>query len=88
MILPIRHVPTPFELTRDEWEATQEMLGRAKDYLDRNFPDGYSVGWNVHEVGGQAIPHAHLHVIGRYVDEPMAGQGIRYAMKQDANRRP
>jgi diadenosine tetraphosphate (Ap4A) HIT family hydrolase len=88
MILPLRHVPTPFELTREEWDATQDMLAHAKDYLDRDKPDGYSIGWNVLETGGQAIPHAHLHVIGRYADEPMAGQGIRYALKQPANQRP
>jgi hypothetical protein len=29
-----------------------------------------------------------LHVIGRFTDEPMAGQGIRHALKQEANRRP
>ena len=87
MILPIRHVPTPFELTVEEWEATRKMLVVAKKYLDRAKPDGYSIGWNVFEVGGQSIPHAHLHVIGRYADEPMAGQGIRYALRQPANRR-
>ena len=87
MILPLRHVPTPFELTGEEWEATREMLVEAKKFLDRAEPDGYSIGWNVFEVGGQSILHAHLHVIGRYADEPMAGQGIRYALRQPANRR-
>ncbi|WP_367946556.1 HIT family protein [Bacillus sp. V59.32b] len=25
-------------------------------------PDGYNVGWNCKETGGQSIPHAHLHI--------------------------
>jgi hypothetical protein len=31
--------------------------------------------------------HAHLHVIPRFADEPLAGRGIRYALKQPTNRR-
>jgi histidine triad (HIT) family protein len=51
-------------------------------------PDGYSVGWNVLPVGGQHVPQAHLHVIARFADEPFAGRGIRYWLKQEENRRP
>jgi diadenosine tetraphosphate (Ap4A) HIT family hydrolase len=87
MILPVRHAETPFDLTAEEWAATRELLGEAKRVLAPERPDGYSVGWNVHPVGGQSIPHAHLHVIGRYADEPLAGQGIRHALRQPANRR-
>jgi diadenosine tetraphosphate (Ap4A) HIT family hydrolase len=88
MILPLRHVEDPFLLSRGEWVATHELLLAAKRMLDFNHPDGYSIGWNVGVIGGQSIPHAHLHVIARYADEPLAGQGIRYALKQPTNRRP
>lgn len=88
MIMPLRHVADPFDLSRDEWVATHALLLEAKRMLDLDRPDGYSVGWNVGAVGGQSIPHAHLHVIGRYADEPLAGQGIRHALKQPSNRRP
>lgn len=87
MIIPERHVATPFELTPEEWMATHELLAVAKRLLDLERPDGYSVGWNVHAVGGQTVPHAHLHVIGRLADEPLAGTGIRHALKQPLNRR-
>lgn len=88
MILPLRHVETPFELSPEEWTATIELLHRAKELIDSDRPDGYSIGWNVREAGGQSIPHAHLHVIGRYADEPLASQGIRHALKQPENQRP
>ncbi|MGH2547799.1 MAG: HIT family protein, partial [Thermomicrobiales bacterium] len=88
MILPFRHVADPFDLSPEEWVATHELLLKGKQLLDLDHPDGYSVGWNVGVVGGQSIPHAHLHVIGRYADEPLAGKGIRHALKQASNQRP
>jgi histidine triad (HIT) family protein len=87
MVLPVRHAETPFDLTAEEWGATREMLAEARRVLEADGPDGYSVGWNVHPVGGQSVPHAHLHVIGRFADEPLAGKGIRHALKQPSNRR-
>jgi len=37
-------------------------------------------------VGGQIAMHAHMHVIPRFRQEPYAGRGIRYWLKQPANR--
>jgi hypothetical protein len=31
---------------------------------------------------GQEVMHAHLHVIPRFADEPYAGRGIRFLLKQ------
>jgi histidine triad (HIT) family protein len=87
MVLPIRHAETPFDLTADEWAAKRGLLAEAKRRMARDRPDGDTVGWNVHPVGGQSIPHAHLHVIGRFADEPLAGKGLRHAIKQPENRR-
>jgi len=87
MIIPHRHAATPFDLTDDEWRSTRRLLAAAKRRLEAAGPDGYALGWNVGAAGGQDIPHAHLHVIGRFADEPLAGQGIRHALKQEANRR-
>ncbi|MBI4220643.1 MAG: HIT domain-containing protein [Chloroflexi bacterium] len=89
MILPRAHRETVFDLTHEEWEETLRLLHRAKRLLDEKYmPDGYNVGWNCGPAAGQDTPHAHLHVIPRFNDEPLAGQGIRYHLKQPANRRP
>ena len=78
-----------FDLTPDEWTATFELLQAARLYLDKAFrPDGYNVGWNVGRIGGQEIPHVHLHVIPRFSDEPLAVRGIRHQLKQPENKRP
>lgn len=88
LIVPKRHAVDVFSLTVQEWIDTQELLMKAKSYLeDRYGHDGYSVGWNTGKSGGQSIMHAHLHVIPRFVDEPYAGKGIRFWIKQGDNRR-
>lgn len=89
MIIPRAHRETIFDLTSEEWEATYSLLHEAKVLIDDTFnPDGYNVGWNCGSVGGQSVFHAHLHVIPRFADEPRAGRGIRWWLKQDENKRP
>ncbi|NLV91750.1 MAG: HIT domain-containing protein [Firmicutes bacterium] len=88
VIVPKKHRETVFDLTKDEWEATFRLLQEAKALLDSQYqPDGYNIGWNCGPVGGQEIFHAHLHVIPRFADEPLAGKGIRYWLKQPCNQR-
>ena len=88
MIVPKAHRETAFDLAANEWAETQELLAQVKARLDaEHSPDGYNIGWNVGEAGGMSVPHAHLHVIPRYADEPLAGKGIRHHLKQEENRR-
>ena len=88
MIITKRHVETPFDLNDEEWSAIKKMLLKVKNILDKHSPDGFNIGWNVGEIAGQNVEHAHLHVIARFSDEPLSGKGIRYAFKQESNRRP
>ena len=76
---------TVFNLTPEEWTATFELLREAKLYLDDFRPDGYNIGWNVRPVGGQSVPHVHLHVIPRN-DGPRAGKGVRYYLQPEDRR--
>lgn len=87
MIIPQRHVATPFELSDEEFLVIKKLLLKAKKMLDEKAVEGYSVGWNIGEVAGQHVPHVHLHIIGRFSDEPLAGKGIRHFLKQDNNKR-
>lgn len=88
MIIPFRHTATPFELDPDEWLGTFDILARAKAHLAPAAPDGYTIGWNVGTAAGQTVGHAHLHIVARFADEPMAGHGLRHHIKQPTNRRP
>ncbi|WBL13613.1 HIT family protein [Sutcliffiella sp. NC1] len=88
LIVPRTHRATAFDLTREEWDATYSLLHEVKKYIDKKFePEGYNLGWNCGEVGGQHIFHAHFHVIPRYKDEPLAGKGIRHMFKSKENER-
>jgi len=65
-----------------------DELQKVKVHIDNSHkPDGYNIGWNVYETGGQHINHAHMHVMPRYHDEKLAYKGIRSHLKDKSNRR-
>lgn len=77
MIIPHRHISTPFDFTEREWLSLKQILNEAKKYLDKFNPDGYNIGWNAGKAGGQIIEHVHLHIIARFKDSPMpAGEYV------------
>lgn len=85
MVVPRRHIVTPFDLTPDEWIALGSALTHAKTLLAPARPDGYTIGWNVNAVAGQEVFHAHLHVIARFVGEYSEGLGL-HALFRSTNR--
>ena len=88
VIIPKSQVGSPFELSQKEWEDSKALMKELKEYLDEKYkPDGYNIGWNVGKAAGQEVAHAHMHIIPRYADEPLAGKGIRYWFKQPENVR-
>ncbi len=88
MAITKRHIETPFEINDQEWQALRGLLKTMKSLVDdKELPDAYNLGWNIGQVGGQNVAHAHLHLLARYADEPLVGKGIRYAFKQLNNQR-
>lgn len=88
LVIPKAHRETVFDMTQEEWNATYNMVNQVRALLDQKLkPDGYNLGWNCGKVGGQEVFHAHLHIIPRFKDEPYAGKGIRYWLKQETNKR-
>ena len=84
LIIPKRHSENYFELTKEEMSAMFELSKKVKEHLDKLFhPDGYNVGFNVNEAGGQSVMHTHMHVIPRYTgDVPHPRGGIRKIVKE------
>jgi len=65
--VPKRHVATCFDATDEEIMAIHELVKKGKELLDREYsPDGYNLGVNVGEYGGQTVMHLHVHLIPRY----------------------
>lgn len=87
MLITKRHIKTPFDINEVEWIALRDLIKQCKLLLDEFTPDGYNLGWNINPVGGQNVDHAHLHLFGRFADEPLAHKGLRYAFKQPSNKR-
>lgn len=87
MIITKRHIGTPFDINEEEWGTLRKLLPMFKSFIDQYNSHGYNLGWNINPVGGQNVGHAHLHLIGRFKDEPLAGKGLRYAFKQPNNKR-
>ena len=83
LVIPKRHVETYFDLNEKEIEAMFQLSIKVKEHLDREYhPDGYNVGFNVLEAGGQSVMHAHMHIIPRYKgDVPHPRGGIRKVAK-------
>ena len=81
MVIPQRHIETPFDLGPDDLAGMAEALAFAKQHLAPLAPDGYTVGWNVGAGGGQHMHHAHLHVIARFDGDADAGMGLNALIK-------
>lgn len=85
MVVPLRHMESPFELTAEEWSDLRVILNLAREHLMQFRPDGFTLGWNVGAVAGQSVFHSHLHVIARFAGEPTEGRGIHYALRHSGS---
>ena len=78
LLIPLRHIETPFELWGDEMLAFIRILKQQKRHLISNDEtiEGFNIGFNSGVAAGQTIPHAHCHMIPRRfgdVDDPVGG---------------
>ena len=77
IIIPHRVYSNYFDSTEDEVIGLQKLVVETKKLLDKKYhPDGYNVGINCGEDGGQTVPHVHIHLIPRYtgdVEDPRGG---------------
>ncbi len=77
LIVPHRVYSDYFESTSEEVLGLQKLVLETKKLLDEKFqPDGFNVGINSGETGGQTVPHVHIHLIPRYkgdMENPRGG---------------
>jgi diadenosine tetraphosphate (Ap4A) HIT family hydrolase len=90
LITTKRIVETWFDATELEQFAMMSLINEVQillywDRLDPK-PDGYNVGFNAGVASGQTVPHAHIHVIPRYLgdmDDPRGG--VRHCIPEKGN---
>lgn len=77
LFIPKRHVANFFDITKEEREAIFDLVEEGKKMLDEKYnPDGYNVGVNVNQSGGQTVFHVHVHLMPRFngdVIDPTGG---------------
>ncbi len=66
LICPIRHAKTFEDMTESEKNSVFELMQKIKSSLIKSFSaKGFNHAWNENDVGGQSVPHFHLHVLPR-----------------------
>ena len=71
-----------FELTNEERINLNELIKFAKEIIENDYkPDGYNIGMNCGEAGGQTVFHFHCHLIPRYIgDMENPRGGVRHCV--------
>jgi diadenosine tetraphosphate (Ap4A) HIT family hydrolase len=86
LVIPRRHVVTPFDLHPDELASVWSLVARVRRVLLVELvPDAFTIGLNDGTAAGQTIMHAHMHVIPRWtgdVADPRGG--VRWVIPAQA----
>ena len=70
LVVPRRHVADLFALSaKDQAEVWRLVAAVRERLLAERRPDGFNIGLNVGEAGGQTVAHAHVHVIPRFLGD-------------------
>ena len=66
LVSPKRCIAGFFDLTKKERDAIFDLSGKMQQVLTKTFGSkGFNFAWNEGKVGGQAVPHFHLHIVPR-----------------------
>lgn len=86
LIIPRRHCATLFEVSEARQAALLKAVAQAKDILDKHYqPDGYNIGINHGQAGGQTVPHLPIHLIPRYrADKEDPRGGVWWVLPEKA----
>ena len=76
LVIPKRHVVSIWEMEDDEYIDAFNLVRAVKDILQKRFePQGFNIGVNCEEAGGQTVLHAHIHIIPRYARDVVHPRG-------------
>lgn len=67
LVIPKIHAETIFEINNEQLENLFRAVKRVTEKIDSILhPEGYNIGWNHGKIGGQVVPHLHIHIMPRY----------------------
>ena len=77
LVIPKRKIANYFELSQHEQTACWLVVNRVQETLRKKLnANGFNIRMNIGKAGGQAVEHAHIHVIPRFnnnLPEPTSG---------------
>ncbi len=66
LVCPKRHVQYYEDSTKEEKIAIEDLRDKLKHALKKIFnAQGFNYAWNEEKIGGQSVPHFHLHIVPR-----------------------
>lgn len=79
LVITRRHVPTVFDLTREEQEAVARAVFRLARALRSAFDlDGLLFEQRNGVAAGQSVPHVHFHVVPRRTGAPWPPESLNF----------
>ena len=67
VLIPKLHTETLFdmnkELSGELFLNIEKVMEKIQEVLQ---PDGFNIGWNHGQAGGQSVPHLHIHIMPRW----------------------
>ena len=65
LITPKRHAKYFEELSQKEQNAIEELRMKLHIAFKNTGAEGFNYAWNEEKIGGQSVPHFHLHMLPR-----------------------
>jgi diadenosine tetraphosphate (Ap4A) HIT family hydrolase len=66
LVCPKRHIQYYEDATQEEKIAIEDLRKKLKIALKKAFAaEGFNYAWNEEKIGGQSVPHFHLHIVPR-----------------------
>lgn len=67
IVIPKFHAEVLFEIDDEDFKELSIAIKRTMERIDSVLhPEGYNIGWNHGKIGGQVVPHLHIHIMPRY----------------------
>ena len=90
LVCPVRCVAKFEDLTHEEKIAVFGLAGKVKKALEKIFQaEGFNFAWNENKIGGQSVPHFHLHILPRKTgDAGIYEYELRKFLYRSSDNRP
>lgn len=70
VVIPRTHAETLLDLNEQLYHDFFVAVKKTMELLEKKLtPDGFNVGWNHGVVGGQVVPHLHVHIMPRWEND-------------------